>query len=218
MSGLTPVLPSCTFGNLFYFYQFLKPKVVLDIGENYPKQTWRNRYDIIAANGPLSLTVPIVGLKGKKVPVREIQIDHSVDWPAQHWKTVVSAYRSSPYFEHYADDLKPLFEEAPELLSDFNLQTIRLLLDWLQLNPDLEISSEYVHSEVHHQDLRAFLKPSKFNHHAIETEPYFQVFSDKQSFQPNCSVLDLVFNLGPEAGSHLRQIRVRESQITNLGR
>ncbi len=214
----TPVLPACAFGNLFYFWFFQQPTVIIDLGEHYPKQTWRNRYDIAAANGPLSLTIPVIGLKGRKVPMKKIEIDCSEDWATQHWKTLTSAYQSAPFFDYYSQELKLIFEQATDHLSVFNLATIRLLLKWLKLDPQLIISDEYIQADSTHMDLRSVLKPSKFPEHIVETPPYFQVFSDKLPFLNNCSALDLIFNLGPEGGSHLQEIIVKESQITNLGR
>jgi len=214
----TPVLPACAFGNLFYFWFFQQPGVIIDIGEHYPKQTWRNRYDIAAANGLLSLTIPVIGLKGKKVPVKNIEIDHSENWALQHMKTLTSAYQSAPFFEYYSNDLKTLLEQAPKDLASFNIASVQLVMKWLQLDTQLEISENYIPPESASMDLRPVMKPSKFPSDIIEIPPYFQVFSDKHPFHNNCSALDLVFNLGPEARSHLGRIRVKESQIANLDR
>lgn len=216
MSAIRPVLPLCSFGNLFYFRLLMEPDVLIDTGENYMKQTWRNRYDIVAANGLLSLTIPVVGQQGRKIPVHEIQIDYTHNWPSLHWKTIVSAYASSPFFEHYADELQMLLENPPATLAAFNKSALRLMCEWIELDIAPAITEDYHKSESGETDLRHCFKPAKFRFSAFQPPSYIQVFSHKQPFHSNPSVLDLVFNLGPEAASYLRQIRLEASQIINL--
>ena len=188
------------------------------MGEHYQKQTWRNRYDIVAANGPLSLTVPVVGQKGLKTPLREIEIDNTQDWASLHWKTLVSAYRSSPFFDHYSEQIAPIFQKEWHLLADLNMATCQLALEWLGFHPQIERSKQFVEGRSNTLDLRPAFKPSRFHTIGFQPSEYIQVFTDRFDFFPNMSILDLLFNLGPEVGSYLAETRVDETQITILGR
>lgn len=212
------ILPLTTFGNTFFCHYLLNNPVVIDLGENYQKQTWRNRYDILGGNGPISLTIPVVGQKGEKIAVEKIEIDSEKSWQAHHWKTLKSAYASAPYFEHYAPDLEPLFHQRFNRLSEFNLAALGLLANWLEVEQNWQISREYYRASKKDLDLRPFFKPSRFNSSWIEVPAYTQVFSERFAFSGNCSILDLIFNLGPETRDYLTKIKIREPQITILGR
>lgn len=218
MTDHPPILPAVPFGNTFFWYFMQAPRVVIDTGEHFPKQTWRNRYDILAANGPMSLTIPVIGLKGEKVPVRDVLIDNSQDWMGQHLKTLISAYASAPFFEQYQWDLEHLFGHKVKFLLDFNLRTLELQQNWLDMNPEISITDEFQIPKKEQPDLRDYFKPSKFKKLEIEMTPYTQVFSDRHAFVSNCSSLDLVFNLGPEARIVLAQTKVKAHQIAILGR
>lgn len=217
MTDHPPILPAVPFGNTFYWYFMQSRSVVIDTGEHYPKQTWRNRYDILAANGPMSLTIPVIGLKGEKVPVRDVLIDNSQDWMGQHLKTLISAYASAPFFEHYQWDLEKLFGRKKKFLLDFSLHSLELQQHWLSLKPVISLTEKFQTPEKGQPDLRGYFKPSKFKKLEIEMAPYPQVFSDRHAFVPNCSSLDLVFNLGPEARMVLAQTKVKAHQIAILG-
>lgn len=218
MTSPSVILPLTTFGNTFFCHFLMRNRVVIDLGENYPKQTWRNRYDILGGNGPISLTIPVVGQKGAKTPVHQIEIDNETDWQSHHWKTLCSAYASAPYFEHYAPELEPLFKKRFNRLVEFNLAALKLLADWLETEERWHISDAYCQPTEHQLDLRPFFKPSRFNPDWMVGPSYTQVFSERFEFKSNCSVLDTIFNLGPEAHDYLAKIEMRESQITILGR
>lgn len=216
MNPLQPILPSCSFGNLFYFRLMLEPGAVIDTGEHYIKQTWRNRYDIVAANGLLALTIPVIGQRGEKTPLHSIEVDFTNNWPSLHWKTLVSAYASSAFFEHYADELEDFIMHPPNTLAAFNLASIKLIYRWLELDFNINISKQYHHVASDETDLRPHFKPAKFHFPDFRPPSYFQVFSHKQKFHSNPSVLDAIFNLGPETADYLRQIPFEASQIVNL--
>lgn len=218
LNPVVPILPLVTFGNAFFFHFLTYPKVIVDLGEHYQKQTWRNRYDIVGANGPLSLTVPVVGQKGLKTPLREIEIDNTQGWAGLHWKTLISAYRSSPFFDHYSEQIEPIFQKKWHLLADLNMATCKLALEWLDLTPQIERSEQFVEGRSTALDLRPAFKPSRFDSIDFQPSEYIQVFADRFDFFPNRSILDVVFNLGPEAGSYISKIPFDESQIAILGR
>lgn len=195
------ILPVCCFGNVFFYSEYLKAGApVLDACENYPKQTYRNRYEILGPNGMQGLTVPVVGQKGKKTPVKEIEIDYREDWPIIHWRSLVTAYRSSPFFEFYEDELREILFERPEKLIDLNLKSHRQILEWLGVDEKGGLADSYVRRRENQKDLRDAFKPSKSGQ---QFKSYLQVFSDRHKFVNNLTVLDLLFNLGPESSDYL---------------
>lgn len=213
---LQPILPLCTFGNAFYFQFFSRGKVLIDLGEHFPKQTWRNRYDIAGPNKVLSLTVPVLGGRGQKIKSGEVKIDYRNNWNIQHLKSIRTAYGSSPFFEHYYDLLLPLYTSPPELLSAFNLNALYWVFGQLGFNAEIEISRTYITAEQTQQDLRSVFKPAAFQSLQIPAHSYLQVFSDRFGFRPHCSVLDLLFNLGPAAAGVIRNFPDHPLQNTNL--
>jgi len=214
----TPILPLCAFGNTLFCHMLLRPQVKIDTGENYPKQTWRNRYDITGPHGMMPLTVPVLGQQGQKIPVREIVIDPKQRWQALHLKTIRAAYGSSPWFEHFAPELESVYHTPFEKLADFNLASLELIRRWMRVPSEIEISPEYVQADNTQLDLRPFFKPVHFNKLQFHAPHYIQVFADRYDFVPHCSALDLIFNLGPEVLGYLQNCRFEESQITILDR
>lgn len=209
-------MPLCAFGNVFHSHFLLREKVIVDLGENYPKQTWRNRYDICGPQGLLSLTIPVKGQKGQKIPVNELAVENRHNWCALHWKTIQSAYGSAPWFEHFAPELETLFQRKYFRLVEFNRAAFDLASRWLNWPAEVEFHDEYVRATPEHIDLRPYFKPVHFRKLQFHCPEYIQVFSDRWGFLPNSSVLDLVFNLGPEAIEYLQCCRFEESQITIL--
>ncbi len=218
MSQRIPILPLCPFGNIFFCHFLLREKVIIDLGENYPKQTWRNRYDVPGPNGMLQLTIPVVGTKGQKVPVGQIRIDNRQQWADQHRKTLRAAYGSAPFFEHYAPAVENMLSKRYKRLADFNYATLKLIQKWLSLSGETAKSEIWIEPDSDHLDLRPYFKPAHSKALQFDTHAYIQVFADRLNFVPNCSIIDLIFNLGPEARSYLQQCRFEESQITILDR
>ena len=173
--------------------------MIFEQWEHYPKQTYRNRYEVLGPNGRQRLTVPVVGQKGVKTPICEIEIDYRNDWPTLHWRSIVTAYQRSPFFDFYKDEFYEVLFSRPEKLIEFNLRTHKLFLSWLGKSRDEEFTSEYF-KEDSDQDLRDAFKSKQ---RTVENQSYLQVFSDRHSFEHNLSLLDLIFNLGPESLSYL---------------
>lgn len=202
MAGKTIVLPICTFGNIDYYSNYLSAgKVILEKWEHYPKQTYRNRYEILGPNGRQRLTIPVVGQKGKKVPVCEIEIDYRQDWPTLHWRSIIAAYQRSPFFDFYKDEFHDVLFSRPKKLIDFNLSTHKLILEWLGKSNSEELTSAFFEGNCD-LDLREFFKSSQ---RTVVNSHYLQVFSDRHAFEQNLSFLDLIFNLGPESLAYLEQ-------------
>ncbi len=212
------ILPLCAFGNDLYMHLLLTHEAIMDLGEHFPKQTWRNRYDLAGPNGIHPLTIPVVSRKGQKVPTAEVQIDHKTNWRDQHLKSIRAAYGSAPFFEHYMDSLAELYTDETPLLCNWNKAALHWILKQLKTEAELESSEKYVDPKPQYCDMRQWFKPSAFGKLQADCPAYLQVFTDRFGFRPHCSVLDALFNLGPDAALWLRNIRFDASQITNLGR
>lgn len=176
----------------------------IDATEPYHKQSYRNRAYILTGNGIQALTVPVIHFAGK-TPIREAHIDYRTPWQRNHWRTIESAYGNSPYFLYYSDPLKPFYEAHFDLLFDFNLQLIRTILRMLRLTADIFLNEDpNLHPEL---DLRETIHPKRgFQKDYPYTlhQPYRQVFDDRFGFSPNLSILDLIFNAGPDTPAYLK--------------
>ena len=178
-------------------------KLCFDEAEHYVKQTIRNRYHILSANGVQTLTINVVGQKGEKVSTKNILIDYNEPWIRLHKRALESSYRSSPFFDHYYPKVMSLFEAGHPDLKTFFRESLRLWIGLLKFDPDYSIKDEYVDQEPDY-DLRKRIKsPCQFPAE-FQSKSYLQVFSDRFDFQPNLSVLDLLFNEGPAALSVLK--------------
>ncbi len=171
--------------------------------DNYQKQTYRNRTYIYGANGKLLLTVPVKdNTKNGKNRYTDIKIENEFQWQKLHWKSLESAYRTSPYFEYYEDDFAPLFEKKKTFLLDFNYECMQVVLESLQLDSVYTKTSTYQKITNDHTDLRSLVNVKTTT---AEPSPYIQVFSEKYGFIPNLSILDLLFNEGTNALTYLEQ-------------
>jgi hypothetical protein len=185
--------------NVQYFSKLLHEKVIIEQHENYLKQTFRNRCEILAANGIIALTVP-VKRAGSKMKIRDVKIDYSGDWQKIHWRTIISAYRSSPFFEYYIDDFLPFYEKKETFLFDFNCNLLYKLIELTGIKVDITLSDTYLHE--YENDCRTMITPGK-KLSEYSAVPYYQVFGDKFGFQPNLSILDLLANEGNNFINHI---------------
>ena len=174
--------------------------------ENFGKQSYRNRCEILSANGVIPLSVPVEKANSKTL-IRDLKIVYRTNWQKLHFKGIESAYKNSPYYEYYIDDFMPFFEKKEKFLLDFNSAILEVLLDFLKLSKTIHYTDDYIRENTpDYQDFRNVIHP-KASHRGEDTEfiprPYRQTFSDRFPFYPNLSVLDLLFNTGPEAGKYL---------------
>ena len=177
----------------------------LEIKEHFIKQTFRNRCEVYGANGKLNLIVPLKKWKNH-TKTEEIRISNTEDWQTNHWRSLRSAYQSSPYFEFYENELKDIFNKKFEFLVELNCFAEKRINNLLKIEPTISKTEKYIASE-YENDYRALIHPkngsfvSKF-----EFREYIQVFESKYGFIENLSILDLIFNLGPNSTSYLENI------------
>ncbi|MBN2166083.1 MAG: WbqC family protein [Marinilabiliaceae bacterium] len=185
----------------YYAHLYSASKVIIEYNCNYIKQTYRNRCNIYAANGIIPLTIPIDNRNHVKCPTKDIQISYDTPWQKQHWRSIKSAYNSTPYFEYYQDDFIPFFEKKFKYLFDFNLELMNVTMDAIGIILNFEFTQSFEiasftndYREIIHPKKDAYLTDSNF----IPYE-YRQVFNHKHGFKSNLSIIDLIFNKGPES-------------------
>lgn len=194
------ILSSAYLAPVEYYSALAKAETIfLEHYDSYVKQTYRNRCNIAAANGVLSLTIPVEKSGGEKVLTRDIRISQHNEWQIHHWKSIESAYNSTPFFEYYKDDLFPFYEKKWNFLWDFNFEIQAKVLELLEINPKIQLTENYkTEWDESVIDLRDKIHPKKEKQHS-DSKPYYQVFDQRFGFQPNLSIIDLLFNMGNEA-------------------
>ena len=174
---------------------------IVEVYDHYGKQSYRNRCNIYGANGLLPLSVPIKKDR-PKVYTKDILIDYDTNWRKMHWKGIESAYQSSPFFEFYRDDFLPFYEKKYLFLIDFNMDLEAMILDFLEIDCQVEFSDHFIQPGKSTFDYRDVFHPKKKRRgedaHFKPVE-YPQVFDEKHGFIPNLSIIDLLFNEGPNA-------------------
>ncbi|MFC5284811.1 WbqC family protein [Pedobacter alpinus] len=193
---------------LFYlpnveFFKTLKTykedDVLIEKLEHYPKQTFRNRAIIACPNGKLMLTVPVKKGDKKRVAYKDKRISNDDNWQHVHWLSLEASYRNSAYFEFYEDVFKPFYHKPYHFLFDFNIELLDVILSALKMPVTYNITSEYEKYGEEIIDFREdfdWRKPSEY-----VNKPYYQVFEDKIGAQNNLSIVDLLFNQGPQSKS-----------------
>jgi hypothetical protein len=166
--------------------------IVIEKHENFVKQTYRNRCDIVTSSGKLSLSIPLLKHADKGL-IYDKKISYAEDWQKQHWRTIVSAYKNSPYFEFFEDEFRPFYENRHEFLIDYNTQLLQTILDILRVKKQIAFTERFELIPTAGIDLR---KLSNLEKSVIDVKPYYQVFADKLGFTPNVSCLDALFNIG----------------------
>lgn len=183
------------------YYIFLSgaDKILLEQHDFFVKQSYRNRCTIATANGVMDLIIPVEKLQNNKALIKDIRISEHGNWRANHWKAILSAYQSSPFFEYYADDLAYFYEKQWNFLWDFNLALQQKMLTLLDIAPDIQLTDKYLSGyDDEYIDLREAIHPKKESVIA-DFCPYYQVFSQKYGFRKNLSIVDLLFNMGNES-------------------
>ena len=192
------------FPSISYMARFLaEDEPFVEVWETYRKQTYRNRCRVMTANGVESLSVPVVKANGNHTMTKDVLVSPNVPWQHIHSRCLESAYKASPYFDHYYDYLRPIFEGHFERLIDLNDAAMQAVLKMLKVKKEIVHTTDYVREAEN--DLREAFNPKRQADPAL-FPVYYQVFSTKFPFAANLSVLDLVFNEGPEAREYLKKL------------
>ena len=178
-----------------------QPEALIETQETFPKQTYRNRTEIMTAGGVRTLSVPVV--RNNHSRTEEVGIDYKERWNVIHLRTIAAAYSASPYYLYYKDGLEKILLQRYERLIDLNDALLQWILRTLKSGCQIRHTQDFV--KDYPADLRDTFSP-KHPHPTEGHKPYYQVFADRLPFTPNLSFLDLLMNLGPEAGEYLKSI------------
>lgn len=195
------------FPNVAHFVSMVHTENLLfEVHDNYQKQTYRNRTYVYGANGKLPLSVPVVYSQKNRQLYRDIKIFNDTKWQALHWKSLQSAYRTSPFFEYYEDELAPLFNNKQEFLLDFNFKCLEVIFQCLQLDLNYKTTSAFEIEPSNCLDYRYLANARKEKKHQFK--PYTQVFSNKHGYINNLSILDLLFSEGTNTVPYLQSQKI----------
>ena len=201
------LLSTAYFAPIRYFSKLaVYPEIYIEHHENFIKQTYRNRTVILGANGPIPLIVPVEKGRGQKIRIKDLQIAYDEEWQRNHWRTIFSAYNSSPFFEYYADDIETFFRKKHKFLFDLNQQITEIILEIMEIQVRINLTGDFEQIPKNCLNFREQISPKT---HLINPDPHFvaqtytQVFSEKYGFVPDLSILDLLFNEGPSTHSVL---------------
>ena len=207
----TALLQTTYFGPIQWYQKLYRyDQTLIEQYDSYQKQTYRNRCVIATANGLQTLTVPVEHsvnsqeLSANSPKVKDLRISDHNQWRRIHWNALQSAYSESPFFDYYADDIRPFFEKRYEFLIDFNEAIRQTVCDLLDIHPNVSYTSDFSLQPSAVDDYREVIN-AKHPQADADFLPrrYWQVFEDRHGFQANLSILDLLFNMGNEAVFYL---------------
>ena len=210
MTPNTPtILPLTYLGNIFYYAHLISRHCIIDIHSFYSRQNYTNRTSIVSSAGIQNLSIPTVAVN-EKTAIKGIEISTHSDWQLQHWRSMETAYRSTPFYQYYRDELRPFYQQQWTSLAQFDLEIQKFILFELgYTDTNTTISEQYIDYHIEgRNDCREVINPKKFNvslYSFLEC-PYYQVFSEKFGFTPNLSIIDLLFNMGNESRLYLQKI------------
>lgn len=194
---MIPVFPITYFGSIDYFKALSQhDNVVIEVKEHYPKQTYRNRCDIVGANGILSLSIPTERPNGSKTPTDRILMPLTENWRARHWRSIQNAYSSAPYFDYYGMEIEELIMCDDSKLIPYNTRITERIIEWLDLETKLSFSKEF--QPAIQNDPRLVLAKKDASLDTIKA-PYIQVFHNSMKFRSSLSILDAILCEGPIA-------------------
>ncbi|MEO6167556.1 MAG: WbqC family protein [Chitinophagales bacterium] len=174
--------------------------VIFNTEQKFRKSTWQNRCKIAGANGPILLTVPLEGGRGTRKMIKDVRISYEQRWQQVHWNSICSAYRKSSYFEYYEDQFRPFYEKQYLFLMDLNVDLLTMCFRILSMGCEIKPSDGPLQADD--ENSTAFISKPKFN-----VVPYYQVFQERHGFIAEVSIIDLIFNMGPESKAYLQKIK-----------
>jgi hypothetical protein len=190
----------------FYSRAIAHKQVYIEQFEHFNKQTYRNRAVILGGNGPITLVVPVVKGRGSKILIKDLKVSYEMNWQRNQWQTIISAYNSSPYFEYYKDDIQPFFEKKIKYLLDLNQTINETICELLEIENNTILTNDFEKVPKEHLNFREIISPKNktLPDPSFKPTEYTQVFSDKFGFTSNLSILDLLFNEGPNSYTILK--------------
>ncbi|MBP6039088.1 MAG: WbqC family protein [Flavobacterium sp.] len=190
------------FPSISHYIAMVKAEsITFEMEDNFQKQTNRNRMYIYSPNGIQLLNVPVKHSKEKHQKFKDVRIENDFAWQKNHFKSLEAAYRTSPFFEYFEDDFRPLFEKKQEFILDLNLQIFELINNSLGIKIEAQKTTEFFHDSLNYDDVRSLVNGKK---DVTQIEEYTQVFNEKHGFINNLSILDLLFNEGRYAVDYLK--------------
>jgi hypothetical protein len=177
--------------------------VFIEKEENFLKQTYRSRCLILTANGPSPIIVPVLTGRNTKTPVRDIRIDYSKRWQQVHLRAITSSYKSSAYFEYYFEEIERVIRTSPEFLLDLNSDSLETIMRITGISTKVSFTGYFEPVSEKDWDFRYRISPKKEEPGLPSLKEYYQVFSNKFQFVPGLSILDLIFNTGPDSANYL---------------
>lgn len=205
------ILSSAYLGSVGYYSVLAHfDTVFIEQFDSYHKQTCRNRCQILAANGPLDLIIPVIKESGKKTLMKDVKIDYATRWQNMHWRSLFSAYNSSPFFEYYSEYFIPFYQKKWNFLFDYNKEMMELVLSLLQIPVNILYTGQFQKEYENAIDLRNEFSKIKSTNDLdgieFEVQSYTQTFAEKFDFVPNLSIVDLLFNCGPNSENILHKM------------
>jgi hypothetical protein len=194
----------------YFAYLVAYDKVAVDLHETYTRQTWRNRCRLVTGNGVADITVPVEKPMGNHTPTNRVLISNHIQWKKSHWRTIHSAYRNAPYFIYYSDRIEDLiYHSETEFLSELNKAILDVLMEELAIQKSIKYTEAFITDNKGLTDLRFAISPKARERKSLvslDYPAYYQVFKDRFGFMPNTSIIDVLFNLGPDTKSYLEKI------------
>ncbi|MFY8097461.1 MAG: WbqC family protein [Flavobacterium sp.] len=175
-------------------------EITFETEDTYQKQTNRNRMHIYSPNGLQMLNIPLKHSENRQ-KFKDVKIEYAFDWQKIHFKSLEAAYRTSPFFEYFEDDFRPIFEKKTTFMLDLNFEIFEIVNQALGITLPYKKTTEYFHDAPDYNDFRSLVNGKK---DTTQVEPYTQVFNDKHGFINNLSILDLLFNEGRYALDYLK--------------
>ncbi len=176
-------------------------EIFIEKEENYPRQTYRNRCKILSSNGPLVLSVPVKKGGVPKAKIKDVEIDYTKRWQNIHLRALTASYNSAPWFQFYFEKIEKIINSGPRFLIDLNTDLLFTILEFLKIKKNIGFTYVFEPAADADNDYRYRLIPK--NESSFETREYIQVFNYRTGFMPGLSIIDLLFNMGPESAEYL---------------